>query len=304
MRSEKGKRKKVGAFWYSISIHSVLIALLAFPFLKVEKSDAELFEGLLVQFDNQQSFLTKSTQPKREVPQRKVSKKTSNTPYKKAAETNVLKPKLESETKVPKVKPVPNTSNSKSTNDTKKATRKNLETQHTLTEKKRDHLASSVTESELAKKKTELLQQEIQRQAEEEAAKKAKYEKMENAFSQLLKNANHETSSTSPDFNLYDESLDESTEHTTGKDAQSIANRKVIFVPQIKDSSQKEGRVVVKICVDANGKVTSARYTQSGSTTTDMYLIELAVRNARLYRFAPYDIQEQCGRVNIDFEVR
>jgi len=309
MRSNKGRRKKVGAFFYSILIHLVLVALLAFPFLTIENKDQELIEGLIIQFDNQRTVLPLyKTQKPKNLPQRKVNNNSSDNPNKKAAETNVLKPKLESATKVTKVKPIPK-SIEQSTNETVKATPENLETQHTLTEKRRDHF----TESEkLAEDKAELKKQrlkaereaELLRKERESAAQKAKYEKMQDAFSQLLKNANHETPSNSPSFDLYDKSLDQPAESTTGKDAESITNRKVIFIPQIEDNSQKEGRVVVKICVDATGAVTKARYTQLGSTTTDSYLIDLAVKNARKYKFAPYSIEEQCGRVNIDFEVR
>ena len=291
MRSEKGRRKKMGAYFFSVSIHIVLILLLAFPFLKNDQSDEQLFNGLLIQFDSHNSSL-----PNRTVPKRQKPKNVSNNPIEEAAETKVLKPKLE---KSRKVKPIPE---SKSTKIGTKAETKNLETHTTLTEKRRDFLVKNVLKAEKQQKEDEL---KANHRAElEELAKIKRYEKTKNAFSQLLKNANHETSDNSTDIELYDESLDESSEPTQGRDDQSISNRKVIFIPQINDDSQKEGRVVIKICVNADGLVTSSRYTQLGSTTTDQYLIDLALKNAKLYRFSSSDYEKQCGKVNIDFEVR
>ena len=74
--------------------------------------------------------------------------------------------------------------------------------------------------------------------------------------------------------------------------------------PNIVDNTQKEGRVVVKICVDNSGKVISANYTQVGSTTTDAHLIDLAEKGVLEYLFSESPAERQCGRVFIDFRLR
>lgn len=81
-------------------------------------------------------------------------------------------------------------------------------------------------------------------------------------------------------------------------------SRKVIKVPVINDNSQKQGRVVVNICVNELGKVISSKYTQIGSTTADTYLVELAEKGASEYLFSPSTQSKECGRVIIEFRLR
>lgn len=286
MRSEKGKRKKAGIYFFSISVHMVVVCMLAFPFLYNDQQKEDLYYGLMVQFENYES---KNSKPKTPPTKKNVN------PRKKAAETKVLKPKLEKSREKQKT----NVSDKRSE---KKVDDESQDETHTLTEKRRDFLVKNIHQAELEKQKA--LEAEKRKAEMEEEAKKEKYEKMKNAFSHLLKNANNETPNNRTSLELYDESLSESEKRTDAGTSENISNRKVIFVPEIKDNSQKEGRVVINICVDASGKVVSAKYTQRGSTTTDSYLIKLAVKNAKLYRFSANTAPRQCGKVNIDFEVR
>ena len=288
MRSEKGKRKKAGIYFFSISVHTILICLLAFPFLKSEQNREDIYQGLLVEFDARQSTSA----------QKLTKKKTSTNPQKEAAETKILKPKLEkSREKDNSIESVKKTSKKKTNEDSQ-----SLDNRQTLTEKRRDYLVKNFQQAELRKKKA--LEAEKRKAKLEEKANKAKYEKMKDAFSHLLKNANHETTTDYTDFELSDESMAISDEYAETGATQDISNRQVLFIPEIIDHSQKEGRVVINICVNAKGKVVSAKYTQRGSTTTDGYLINLATKNAWLYRFSESQAEKQCGKVNIDFEVR
>ena len=83
-----------------------------------------------------------------------------------------------------------------------------------------------------------------------------------------------------------------------------LGGRRVIKTPVIKDDSQKKGRVVVKICVNAEGEVISSQYTQMGSTTSDNYLIKLAEEGARGYVFTASPVAKECGRIIIDFQLK
>jgi len=74
--------------------------------------------------------------------------------------------------------------------------------------------------------------------------------------------------------------------------------------PKVNDSSQATGVVVVKICVDENGKVISAKYTQSGSNTTDAQLRKLAESNAKKWTFEKGNIDKQCGTITYEFKVK
>ncbi len=81
-----------------------------------------------------------------------------------------------------------------------------------------------------------------------------------------------------------------------------LGSRGILYKPSIEDKSNKEGRVIVKICVDNSGKVISSDFVQSGSTTTDTQLIQKALEGARQYKFAVLESQStECGNITIDF---
>ena len=83
-----------------------------------------------------------------------------------------------------------------------------------------------------------------------------------------------------------------------------LTNRGVKRAPEISDSSQKTGRVVIYVCVDKSGNVTKADYTQRGSTTSDSRLVTLAKQNAYRYLFSASNQDEQCGTITYDFKVK
>lgn len=83
-----------------------------------------------------------------------------------------------------------------------------------------------------------------------------------------------------------------------------LTNRGVKRAPEISDSSQKTGRVVIYVCVDRAGNVTKADYTQRGSTTSDSRLVTLAKQNAYRYLFSQSSMDEQCGTITYDFKVK
>lgn len=82
-----------------------------------------------------------------------------------------------------------------------------------------------------------------------------------------------------------------------------FGGRDVKRAPQLQESPQKEGRVALSVCVDANGNVTSADFKAAGSTTTDNDLIDAAKRDAWQYRFAPSSADKQCGTITYNFIV-
>ena len=90
----------------------------------------------------------------------------------------------------------------------------------------------------------------------------------------------------------------------SGRVGGGLSGRGVVFEPSFKDNSQKTGKVSISICVNADGKISKAEFTQKGSTTSDPYLIDLARKTAMKYTFTKSDIQSQCGSVIIDFKVQ
>ncbi|TNE59331.1 MAG: hypothetical protein EP344_08665 [Bacteroidetes bacterium] len=83
-----------------------------------------------------------------------------------------------------------------------------------------------------------------------------------------------------------------------------LGGRKVVGRPSMVDDTQKTGRVTVRVCVNSSGSVTSATYTQMGSTTTDSVLRNKAISWAKQYRFAASSTPEQCGTISFDFQVK
>ena len=83
-----------------------------------------------------------------------------------------------------------------------------------------------------------------------------------------------------------------------------FGNRGVTPGPKPSDNSQATGVVVVRVCVDANGKVTSANFTQKGSTTSDSRLRAIAEKNARKFKFDRGPTDKQCGFITYDFRVK
>ncbi len=155
-----------------------------------------------------------------------------------------------------------------------------------------------------AKRKAEA---EAKRKAEAEAKKKAEYEKAKKQFGDSFGGGKGETDKPG---NQGDPGGDPDASRLEGISTGSgvvgggLGNRGVVFEPKITDNSQKTGRVVVKVCVDRTGQVISADYTQRGSTTADSQLRDIAIRNAKRFKFSKSSIDKQCGTITIDFKVR
>ena len=160
-------------------------------------------------------------------------------------------------------------------------------------------------ELEEAKRQAEL---EAQRKAEEEARKQAEYEQSKKQFGELLAGTGKGNTDVAGSQGVQngdpDASKLEGISTGSGMVGGGLSNRGVLYEPDVRDSSQKTGRVVVNVCVDTNGDVVSATYTQRGSTTTDSELRALAERSARKFKFSQADIDKQCGTITIDFKVQ
>lgn len=152
---------------------------------------------------------------------------------------------------------------------------------------------------------------EAMRKKEEEAERKRKqeeYEASKSGFSEAFKGSGK--GSTDKPGSEGDTKGDPDAEKLKGistgkgKIGGGLSDRGVAFEPAIRDQTQKAGRVVIKVCVDANGNVTSADYTQRGSTTTDSELRRIAESAARKFRFTEGELDRQCGTITIDFRLQ
>ncbi len=157
-----------------------------------------------------------------------------------------------------------------------------------------------------ARKKAEA-EAEAKRKAEEEARKKAEYEKAKKQFGDSFGGGKGKTDKPGnqgdPDGDP-DATKLEGISTGSGMVGGGLGDRGVVYEPKINDKSQKTGTVVVRVCVNRNGDVTSADYTQKGSTTTDSELRQIAITSAKKFRFAKSTIDKQCGTITITFKVR
>ncbi|MCK6693772.1 MAG: hypothetical protein L6Q97_16955 [Thermoanaerobaculia bacterium] len=85
---------------------------------------------------------------------------------------------------------------------------------------------------------------------------------------------------------------------------EGIAGRKVVNRPKMMNDTQNTGRVAVRVCINDAGEVTSATYTQLGSTTFNLSLRKRAELWARSYRFVASNVILQCGTITFDFRVK
>jgi TonB family protein len=151
-------------------------------------------------------------------------------------------------------------------------------------------------------------QADAQRKAAEEAQKQESYNKTKKSYGDLLGgsgkgNTGKPGSQGDPSGDPNAKAL-EGISKGSGRVGGGLGNRGVLHEPQISDRSQKTGRVVISVCVDQNGKVIKADYTQKGSTTTDSELKEIARKAALQFKFTMSEIDEQCGTITVDFKVQ
>jgi len=90
----------------------------------------------------------------------------------------------------------------------------------------------------------------------------------------------------------------------TGMVGGSLGGRGVVSSPILKDDSNNRGSVIVAICLDKDGNVTEAKFQLQGSTITSGKLRDLAVNNAKQWRFKPGNEERQCGIITYTFKVQ
>ena len=74
------------------------------------------------------------------------------------------------------------------------------------------------------------------------------------------------------------------------------------------DNSSETGTVVVRVCIDKNGNVVEAKFSQKGektsSTVTSGRLVNLAVESAKKWKFSPGEVDKQCGWIIFNFKAK
>ena len=83
----------------------------------------------------------------------------------------------------------------------------------------------------------------------------------------------------------------------------TLKGRSKISLPKINDNSKDEGKVVIEIVVDKNGKVVSANGPSRGSTTTNSELVRKAKEGAMraVFSASTEGVEEQRGTITFTF---
>jgi outer membrane biosynthesis protein TonB len=84
-----------------------------------------------------------------------------------------------------------------------------------------------------------------------------------------------------------------------------LKGRKLDNIPKIVDNSNKEGKIIIKVQVDAQGKVINSTFQAQGSTLTDSDLINKCIQTAKKAKFTANEEREtDYGTLIFNFSVR
>ncbi len=146
-------------------------------------------------------------------------------------------------------------------------------------------------------------------EAEAEAKRKADAQKTKDQIGGLFGNGSGKGNTGKPG-NQGDPGGDPNSDVLTGistgsgKVGGGLGGRGISSSPKVTDNSQKQGTVVLEVCVNGDGSVISAKYTQRGSSTTDSQLISVAEANAKRWRFTAGGPDKQCGTITYNFKLQ
>ncbi len=186
------------------------------------------------------------------------------------------------------------------------ALKKEKEKKKKIEEERKKQEAEKKRQEEAKKKAAE---EAKRKKAEEDARKKAEADALKNKIGGLFGDGDGKGKTGNPG-NQGDPNGDPNSNILIGKSTGfgtaggGLGNRGVEGRPKITDQTQKAGRIVIEVCVDSNGNVLSADYTQRGSTTTDSALRDVAIRNAKKWKFSKGDVDKQCGTITYDFKLQ
>lgn len=91
----------------------------------------------------------------------------------------------------------------------------------------------------------------------------------------------------------------------SGKISSGLIGRKLNGIPDIVDQSNKTGKIIIRVKVDATGKVIESTFVTLGSTITDSDLISKCTQAAKKAKFTPNEDKDvDYGNLVFNFAVR
>ena len=82
----------------------------------------------------------------------------------------------------------------------------------------------------------------------------------------------------------------------------NFKERTLLKPPVVQGQNPKSGTVVIKMCVDLDGNVKTAKFTQRGSTTFNNTLRNMAIKAAKEVKFSKGLDPEECGTITFKFQ--
>lgn len=82
----------------------------------------------------------------------------------------------------------------------------------------------------------------------------------------------------------------------------NFKGRELLQPPVVKGQNPKSGIVVIKMCIDLEGNVKTAKFTQRGSTTFNKTLRNMAIEAAKKTKFSKGLDPEECGTISFKFQ--
>lgn len=313
IRKKQEKKEKQDSFILSVILHIFLLLLLLIPIMTAMEKEPKppKFAGIQVALGTPLAEI-KTSQKSAASAQQEESQPPKNKPTSKpkaSAQPAKAVPVKTSQAKAEKVisKIVTEKAEVVAVKEEQKKVFKAEEKKANEKAVKAAKEAERRAKAEAAKAAEEAAKEAAERKAAEEAAAKAAAKKAaKSKFNNIMQSSDAETGEASKGNPLGhpDASVLEGISKGKGTAGDGLGSRNLVYAPEINDNTQKQGRVIINICVNGKGKVMSAEYTQKGSTTTDAHLISLAKKSAKKYRFSESQVDEQCGEVIIDFKLR
>ena len=81
----------------------------------------------------------------------------------------------------------------------------------------------------------------------------------------------------------------------------NFSERTFVNPPVVRGQNPTTGTVVIKMCIDQNGNVKTAKFTQRGSTTFNKRMRNMALEAAKKVKFSAGLDAEQCGMITFIF---
>lgn len=291
-QSENNDKNKAIAYIVSLVLHILLLLLFLCNFVSYTPKPAQDFGGITVTFGDLQAGNddVQFAQDEEEV----TEPSTSEDDEDMAASSQSQSEQNTSKT----TQPIQSETSTELTEEVAAAPKSSTK-ENTSTKDKEVTATSKSNQSDEAKKKALAEAQKAQQQKQLEAKKK-KYSNLFGSGSDAGKTSGDQGDPNGDPNKAVLESIGKGS----GRIGGGLTDRGLLSEPSFVDQSQKTGKVVIKICVDALGNVATAQFTQRGSTTTDSYLVRKAIEGAKKYKFVPSEIEQQCGTVSVDFKVK